>query len=79
MEILSTYERASGQKINRDKIIPFFSKSTSQDMQMLIKDTIEVPIVQHYEKYLGLSSFVGRKKKECFDNIKQRVWKKLKG
>lgn len=46
---------------------------------MLIKDTIEVPIVQHYEKYLGLSSFVGRKKKECFDNIKQRVWKKLKG
>ena len=46
---------------------------------MLIKDTIRVPIVQHYEKYLGLPSFVGQKKKECFDNIKQQVWKKLQG
>ena len=79
MEILSAYERASGQKINRDKKNLFFSKSTSQDMQMLIKDTIGVPIVQHYEIYLGLPSFVGQKKKECFDNIKQRVWKKLQG
>ena len=34
-------------------------------------------MVQQYEKYLGLPSFIGRKKNESFDNIKQRVRKKL--
>ena len=36
-------------------------------------------MVQEYEKYLGLPSFIGQKKKESFDNTKQRVWKKLQG
>lgn len=31
-------------------------------MQLLVKDDIGVPIVQHYEEYLDLPSFVGRKK-----------------
>ena len=33
LEILSSYERALGQKLNRDKISLFFSKSTSFEMQ----------------------------------------------
>ena len=28
---------------------------------------------------MGLPSFIGWKKKESFDNTKQRVWKKLQG
>ena len=36
-------------------------------------------MVQQYDKYLGLPSFVGRNKKASFDNIKQQVWKKLQG
>ena len=36
-------------------------------------------MVQQYEKYLGLPSSIGRKKKESFDNIRQMVWKKLQG
>ena len=79
MEILATYERASGQQINRDKTMQFFSKSTSQGVQDAIKDALGVLVVQQYEKYLGLPSFIGRKKKESFDNIKQQVWKKLQG
>ena len=38
-----------------------------------------VPVVQQYEKYLGLLSLVGHNKKESFTYIKQRVWKKLQG
>lgn len=38
LEILTTYERASRQQINRGKTILFFSKSTSQQMQTSIKD-----------------------------------------
>ena len=79
LEILGIYERTSGQQINRDKTTLFFSKSTTPDMQESIKQAIGVPVVQQYEKYLGLPSFIGRKKKESFDNIKQKVWKKLQG
>ena len=48
-------------------------------MQESIKQALGVLVVQQYEKYLGLPSFIRRKKKEIFDNIKQRVWKKLQG
>ena len=76
LEVLATYESAPGQQINREKTTIFFSKSTSQAVQNTIKAALGVPVVQQYEKYLGLPSFIGRKKKE---NIKQRVWKKLQG
>ena len=46
---------------------------------LLIKNALGVEVVQQYEKYLGLPSFVGRNKKASFDNIKQRIWKKLQG
>ncbi|XP_075640217.1 uncharacterized protein LOC142611959 [Castanea sativa] len=79
LEVLAKYEGASGQQINRDKTTLFFSKSTPQAMQNTIKTALGVPVVQHYEKYLGLPSFIRRRKKESFDNIKQRVWKRLQG
>ena len=78
LEVLATYEQASRQQINRDKTTLFFSKSTSQQMQASIQEALGVPVVKQYKKYLGLPSFIGRKK-ESFDNIKQRVWKKLQG
>lgn len=48
-------------------------------MKEVIKDALGVPMVKQYKKYLGLPSFIGRKKKVSFDNIKQWVWKKLQG
>ena len=72
LEILDTYERASEQQINREKTTLFFSKSTSQDMQESIKQALGVPVVNN-QKYLGLPFFIGRKKKESFNNIKQKV------
>ena len=48
-------------------------------MQTSIQKALGIPVVKQYENYLGLPSFIGRKKKESFDNIKQRVWKKLQG
>ena len=79
LEVLATYENVSGQQINREKTTIFFSKSTSQALQNTIKAALRVPVVQQYEKYLDLPSFIGQKKKEIFDNIKQKVWKKLQG
>ena len=73
LEVLAKYERASGQQINRAKTTLFFSKSTSEEVQGVIKDMLGVNIVRQYEKYLGLPSLVGRRKKESFTHIKQQM------
>ena len=48
-------------------------------VQEAIKNSLGVPAIQHYEKYLGLPSFIGRNKKACFTQIKERVWAKMQG
>ena len=76
LNILETYENASGQKVNRNKTTLFFSKSIVEIMRQAIKDTLGVQAINQYEKYLGLLSLVGRGKKESFNFLKERVWKK---
>ena len=49
LEILSLYERASGQKLNRDKTSLFFSKSTSFEMQNQIMSALGVSALRQYE------------------------------
>ena len=78
-ELLALYETASGQKLNKDKTAIFFSKNTPQQDQNAIKNLLHIPAIRSYEKYLGLPSFIGRSKKICFSQIKERVWSKLKG
>ena len=77
LEILNIYEGALGQKVNRSKTVLFFSKSTTTDARAQIKEALGVSEIMHYEKYLGLPSFVGRGKKVSFNYIKERVWRKL--
>ena len=79
MEILSSYEKVSGQKLNRDKIALFFSKSTSSEMQRQIMGALGVNELNPYEEYLGLPALVGRNKRAIFDQLKQKVWKRLQG
>ena len=38
-----------------------------------------VPKIMHYEKYLGFPSLFGKGKKESFNYIKEKVWRKLQG
>ena len=45
--------------INEEETTLFFSKNTNEQSQEAIKEALNVLAIQHYEKYLGLPSFVG--------------------
>ena len=79
MDILSSYEAVSGQKLNRNKTALFFSKSTPGDMQRQIMEILGVTELKQYAKYLGLLAMVGRNKRASFDHLKQKIWKRLQG
>ena len=53
--------------------------TVSEDTKASISDFLQVPEVKEYEKYLGLSAVVRRKRKASLNYIKERVWSKLQG
>ena len=57
----------------------FFSKAITEEQRVELVDFLGVSEVREYEKYLGLQTVVGRKKKESLNYIKERVWHKLQG
>ena len=65
--------------MNQDKTTLFFSSNTDEATQEAIKGSLGLSVIQHYEKYLGLPSFIGRGKKASFTQIKERVWAKMQG
>ena len=76
--LLSIYEEASGKKLNRDKTTLFFSKNTDSEIQDSIKDLLSVLEIKQYEKYLGLPSFVGRKRKASLPSLKNGLGRSFK-
>jgi hypothetical protein len=77
MKILKTYEEASGQEINLSKSEVFFSKNLSIAAQEDLSKIMRVKHVLGTGNYLGLPSMIGRKKKEVFAYIKDRIWKRI--
>ena len=73
------YEKAFGQKLNREKTTMFFSKATLEERKLEIIEALGVSEVKEYEKYLGLPAVIGRNKKVSLNFIKERVWNKLQG
>ena len=47
--------------------------------KQFIKGILGVHEIHHYEIYLGLPFLTGRGKKESFNYLKERVWRKLQG
>jgi hypothetical protein len=77
MEILKTYELASGQEINLSKSEVFFSRNLSRAAQEDLSSIMGVKHVLGTGTYLGLPSMVGRSKKETFAYIKDRIWRRI--
>ena len=77
--ILLVYEQASGQQLNKAKTSLFFSRNTPEDIQKEIKHRFGAQVIKQHEKYLGLPSLVGRNKRNTFNEIKEKLRKKLAG
>ncbi|XP_060974461.1 uncharacterized protein LOC133039585 [Cannabis sativa] len=77
--IFQRYARLSGQKINLEKTEVSTGRSISKQLGQHLANTLGVRLVPNHAIYLGLPSYLGRKKKEVFEVIKDKVWSKLKG
>ncbi|KAK9984588.1 hypothetical protein SO802_034113 [Lithocarpus litseifolius] len=77
--VLEVYEQASGQQLNRAKTSLFFSGKTPKEIQDEIKRRFGAQVLKQHEKYLGLPSLVGRNKRSTFNDIKEKLGRKLSG
>lgn len=69
----------SGQQINLDKSVVVFSRNTCLEDKDAVKNILGDGEAEKHDKYLGLPAVTGKSKKEVFDNLRERVWKKIKG
>ncbi|KAA3472533.1 reverse transcriptase [Gossypium australe] len=71
--MLRQYEHCSGQCVNFNKSTIFFSSNTAEGAKNKISEVLGVQCSTNIEKYLGLPNVVGRKKKESFQNLKNKI------
>lgn len=76
-DILSSYERASGQAVNLQKSEVSFSSNVNHDAQVRLAQLLGVVQSLGSGKYLRLPSIVGRNRKATFTYIKDRIWQKV--
>jgi hypothetical protein len=77
--ILRTYEESSGQMINRDKSSVMFSNNAKRNTKNLLLQNLELGAEATGGKYLGLPTYIGRSRTQCFAFIKEKLWKRIQG
>ena len=79
LQILHEYKMASGQKINPDKSSISFSFRTPRAERERVKTQLGISQEGGVGKYLGLPEHFGRKKKDLFASIVNRMKQKALG
>ena len=78
-DILESYDRASGQAINRQKTTLFFSPNTSQQVKLDIQNMLGAQIMTNCKRYLRLPMGGGKSKVSTFRELQEWVTKKVMG
>ena len=76
-EVLQIYANASGQCINMEKSLVYFSNDTQSNQREEIVSLLGVKEAEHFKSYLGLSTLVAGQNTKLFSFLKDRVRKKL--
>lgn len=75
--LISTYEKASCQKVNYEKSLIYFGSSVSKINKSTVASILGVRVSKNPEKYLGLPMMIGRSKTQAFthyaDRFKSRI------
>ena len=72
VEILQQYEAASRQKVNTDKSSILFNHNTAHEARTHISEILGPMQDSRPNKYLGLSSVIGKSKIKCLQKLKKR-------
>ncbi|KAL0462797.1 UNVERIFIED_CONTAM: hypothetical protein Slati_0167300 [Sesamum latifolium] len=75
--VLKEFEAASGMILNLDKSKVALSRNISEQLQVAPAQILGFCVVEKHVKYLGLPALVRRSKKELFQSLKDRIWKRL--
>ncbi|KAL0402372.1 UNVERIFIED_CONTAM: hypothetical protein Slati_4267100 [Sesamum latifolium] len=75
--VLDTFERAFGLKINKQKSAMIFNKNVGVNERDKLAGVLGVTVVAKHDKCLRILTIAGRSKKELFDGIKERIWQRL--
>ncbi|KAK3211629.1 hypothetical protein Dsin_016335 [Dipteronia sinensis] len=78
-ELLEIYEKGLGQQVNLDKSSISFSPNVPAIVRFNIHNIFGIGNSRCHDKYLGLPTLVGRNKRKMFNEIKERVWKRVRG
>ncbi|MCI09543.1 putative ribonuclease H protein, partial [Trifolium medium] len=73
MDVFTEYQRISGQKINLDKSEMTFSPNIHHFIQQEFQAAMPIRVTENINKYLGMSTQIGRSKHQVFKFIMDRV------
>ncbi|XP_015963086.1 uncharacterized protein LOC107487020 [Arachis duranensis] len=79
LHLLNSYESISGQRVNLNKSVVFFSHNTPSTTRTLLANSMNINDIGAQDKYLGLPSTVSKSKKASFSMIKEKVRKRIQG
>jgi hypothetical protein len=65
--------------INREKSSVMFSCNTKCTTQKFAAQALGLGAEVTEGKYLGLPTYIGRSRTQCFAYIKEKIWKRLQG
>ncbi|XP_039061817.1 uncharacterized protein LOC120206159 [Hibiscus syriacus] len=78
-EILQVYAESSGQNVNSDKSIIYFSPKTIDDHRRQLTNILGIQSVASLGLYLGLPLYIGKNKIDAFGYLRTKMVDRVEG